>query len=255
MQQVTAHSTTGPRRATLVVSLATTAQEVREAQQLRFTVFNQVFEMSAVANAGGINADEFDDYCDHIIVRDTKTSCVVGTYRVMSPTAAHRMGRYYAEQEFDMSGLGPVRTSVIELGHACIHQDYRSGSVLRLLWGGLARYIQRERCEYLISCSSVSASDGGRNAAALYHAFTSKHYAPAEFRVTPYDPFPIHAFDAAYVPVIPTLLKGHLRRGAWVCGHPAWDRDYNSADFFMLLPLSKLNGHCAQVNGKKDQPL
>ncbi|MBT2372561.1 GNAT family N-acetyltransferase [Pseudomonas fluorescens] len=247
------HSSASQISAKLTISLASTKEEVREVQRLRYKVFTETFRLSKLENPDGVNIDEFDDYCDHLIVRDTKTSRVVGTYRVMSPTAAQRMGRYYSEQEFDLSRLDNLRMHIIEAGHACVHPDYRSGSVIMLLWAGLAMYMRRERCDYLMGCASVSLSDGGHNAVALYHAFTSENFAPAEYRVTPHKPFPIHEREAGHTPHMPPLLKGYLRSGAWVCGKPAWDPDFHSADFFLLLPLSKLDSRYARHYFKADK--
>lgn len=247
-------SSTNTHRSKLTVSLATTQEEVREAQRLRYRVFNETFHFSTLANPDGLNIDTFDDYCDHLIVRDTQTSCVVGTYRVMSPTAAQRMGRFYSEQEFDLSRLTHLRVRMTEAGHACVDPDYRSGSVIMLLWTGLAMYMRRERCDYLVGCASVSLADGGHNAAALYHAFTPKNFAPSEYHVTPHNPFPVHDRETRTAPQMPPLLKGYLRSGAWVCGEPAWDHEFNVADFFMLLPLSKLDSRYARHYLKTETP-
>ncbi len=230
----------------LTVGLASTPEQLREAQALRYKVFAETFSAPALVNAEGLNVDEFDQYCDHLIVRDNTTLKVVGTYRLMSPAGAQRMGRYYCENEFDLSRLEHLRSRIIEAGHACVHPDYRSGSVIMLLWSGLALYMQREQCDYLMGCASVSLSDGGHNAAALYHAFTPGQFAPAEYRVTPHHPFPLEEPKFGHVAHMPPLLKGYLRSGAWVCGEPAWDRDFHSADFFMLLPLSKLDSRYAR---------
>ncbi|MGB8419745.1 GNAT family N-acetyltransferase [Paraburkholderia sp.] len=239
----------------LTASLACTQEEIREAQRLRYKVFIETFSFSKLANPGGLNVDEFDDYCDHLIVRDAETSRVVGTCRVMSPTAARRMGQYYSEQEFDLSRLDHLRMRVVEAGHVCIHPDYRSGGVIMLLLAGLAAYMQRERCDYLMGCASASLSDGGDNAAALYHAFRPENFAPAEYRVTPHQPFPVYEREAGHVPHMPPLLKGYLRSGAWVCGEPAWDPDFHSADFLLLLPLAKLDSRYARHFLKLDSPI
>lgn len=248
------YSSANSKQAALTVGLASTPEEIREIQRLRYNVFTETFSLSKLANPDGLNIDEFDDYCDHLIVRDTQTSRVVGTYRIMSPTAAERLGRYYCEQEFDLSRLNHLRQRSIEAGHACVHPDYRSGSVIMLLWSGLAMYMRRERCDYLMGCASVSLADGGHNAAALYHAFTAQHLAPSEYRVTPYNSFPVHDRKGGKAPQMPPLLKGYLRSGAWVCGEPAWDTDFNAADFFMLLPLSKLDSRYARHFLKADKP-
>ncbi|HWX01323.1 GNAT family N-acetyltransferase [Collimonas sp.] len=246
MQLLTNAGAASSSDAKLTVSLASTQEEVREVQRLRYKVFIEAMGLSALANADGLDSDEFDAYCDHLIVRDTKTLRVVGTYRVMSPHAARRMGRYYSEQEFDLGRLDNLRSSIAEAGRACIDPDYRSGSVIMLLWAGLAAFMRRERCDYLMGCASVSLADGGHNAAALYHALDQNSFSPAEYRVTPHVPFPVYEREAGHVAQMPPLLKGYLRSGAWVCGDPAWDPDFHSADFFLLLPLSKLDGRYAR---------
>ncbi|MDB5764882.1 MAG: family N-acetyltransferase [Herminiimonas sp.] len=239
----------------LTLSLATTPEEVREVQRLRYKVFIEAMGLSALANSDELDRDEFDDYCDHLIVRDSKTLIVVGTYRVLSPHAARRIGRFYAEQEFDLGRLDNLRGRIAETGRACIHPDYRSGGVIMLLWAGLAAFMKKEKCDYLIGCASMSLADGGHNAAALYHALSDTNLAPLEYRVTPHLPFPINERDPGHKPQIPPLIKGYLRGGAWVCGEPAWDPDFHCADLFMLLPLAKLDDRYARHYLKETRPL
>ncbi|ASV38970.1 GNAT family N-acetyltransferase [Pseudomonas sp. NS1(2017)] len=247
------HSTAQFPRAGLVVSLATRQEEIREVQRLRYRVFTETFKLSELANPEALNIDEFDDYCDHLLVRDAKTAAVVGTYRLMDPAAAQRMGHYYSEREFDLSALASLRARTVEAGHACVHPEYRSGSVIMLLWSGLAKYMERQGCDHLMGCASVSLSDGGHDAAALYRGFTAENRAPADYRVTPHIPFPLDEFKPGHVPRVPPLLKGYLRSGGWVCGAPAWDKEFNVADFFMLLPLSKLDSRYARHYLKSKQ--
>lgn len=230
----------------LALSLASTMEEVREVQRLRYKVFIEGGGMSRLYHPDGLDQDEFDSWCDHLIVRDTNTLKVVGTYRVLSPQAAIRAGSLYSEKEFNLGRLDPIRGRIAEAGRACIHPDYRGGAVLLMLWGGLAAYMKRHGCDYLAGCASVSLADGGRSAAALSHLLYSSSLAPSEYRVTPRLAFPVHAPEPGYQPQIPALIKGYLRGGAWICGEPAWDPDFHCADFFMLLPLVKLERRYAR---------
>ena len=45
---------------------------------------------------------------------------------------------------------------------------------------------------------------------------------------------------------LPPLVKGYFRLGAYVCGDPAWDPDFNTADLLLLLPMSQLNKRYAK---------
>jgi putative hemolysin len=158
-------------------------------------------------------------------------------------------GRFYSEYEFDLGRLNNIRSRIVEAGRACIHPDYRGGSVIMLLWAGLADYMRRERCEFLIGCASISLADGGHNAVAVVNAIAAKHAAPPEYRVTPHLPFPIGALTPAAKAQVPALIKGYMRSGAWVCGDPAWDPDFESADVFLMLPLANLDSRYAKHYG------
>ena len=239
----------------LTLSFAANFDEVREAQRLRYKVFVEAAGLLRPASHNGLDQDEFDEYCDHLIVRDSSTSAVVGTYRVLSPNAARRRGRFYSEQEFDLRKLDPLRDRIVEAGRACIHPDYRSGGVIMLLWAGLAAFMEREKCNYLIGCASISLADGGHDAMAIYHGLSETNLAPAEYHVVPRLPYPVRKCAPGWKPKVPPLIKGYLRSGAWVCGEPAWDPYFHCADLFMMLPLAKLDSRYARHYFRDAGPL
>ena len=235
--------------AKLSLSMASTPAELREVQRLRYKVFIEGMGLDTLKNPDRLDSDEFDEHCDHLIVRDTSTLKVVGTYRVLSAARAAKFGRLYSENEFDLGRLNHLRSRMVEAGRACIHPKYRGGSVIMLLWAGLAEYMRRERCDYLVGCASISLADGGHNAVAVYQALAGKHLAPSEYRVTPHLAFPVWQVEAAQTVQVPPLIKGYVRSGAWLCGEPAWDPDFESADIFMMLPLANLDGRHARHYG------
>lgn len=246
MQIQSTHIDTAATKGTLVLAIARTPHEVREVQRLRYKIFFESAGLAKPGNHDGLDRDEFDAYCDHLLVRDSRTLEVVGTYRVLSPRGARRIGRLYSEGEFELGRLANLRGRTVEAGRACIHPAYRSGAVIMLLWAGLAEYMRREACEYLIGCASISLADGGCNAHAVYHALSRTNLAPLEYRVTPHLPLPVSASCAADRYEVPPLLKGYMRSGAWICGAPAWDPQFNCADLFLLLPLSNLDERYAR---------
>ncbi|MCU6499911.1 GNAT family N-acetyltransferase [Rugamonas sp. A1-17] len=239
----------------LVLSMASTPEELREVQRLRYKVFIETMGLSSLVREDGLDSDEFDEHCDHLIVRDSSTLKVVGTYRLLSAARARKLGRVYSEGEFDLGRLNNLRGRMVEAGRACIHPDYRGGSVIMLLWSGLAEYMRRENCDYLAGCASISLADGGHNAVAVYQSLVGAHLAPSEYRVTPHLPFPFSKLEASQKPQVPPLLKGYMRSGAWICGEPAWDPDFESADLFLLLPLANLDGRYARHYGVAGEPL
>ncbi len=224
----------------LYTSFARNISEVEEAQRLRYKIFAE--EMGAnIASTNGLDSDGFDEFCDHLLIRDSKSNEVVGTYRILNPTMANEAGGYYSAGEFDLSRLNHLFDRTVEVGRACVHPDYRNGGTITSLWAGLAKYMQANRYEYMIGCGSIGMADGGHMAASLYTSLQAKYLAPPEYRVFPRCPLPLEALTTNMEVSCPALIKGYLRLGAYICGEPAWDPDFNSADMLVMLPLSRMN--------------
>ena len=230
----------------LRVHMATTPWELRAAQKLRWEVFAQELGARLETPEWGVDIDPFDDYCQHLIVTDEAQGQVVGTYRILSPKAAWEIGRYYSESEFDLQRLAHLRGQLVEIGRSCIAPEYRTGAVITMLWGGLAQYMQQGAYEHLIGCASISMADGGHSAANIYQSIRHTHSCPLEYRVFPHAPLPVADLCTAHGAEVPPLIKGYLRAGAWVCGDPAWDPDFNTADILMLLPMRNMSSRYAR---------
>ena len=230
----------------LTFSLARSVTEVTEAQRIRFKVFAE--EMGAkLPSAGlGLDIDRFDEFCDHLLVRDHGNDKVVGTYRILPPAQAVKAGSYYSEPEFDMTRLMHLRDRMVEVGRSCVHPDYRDGATITQLWSGLADYVTKHNHEYLIGCASISMGDGGHYAASVYNKIHKLHAAPSEYRVFPHCRLPLESLNQNLDVIIPPLIKGYLRLGAYIAGEPAWDPDFNCADVFILLPVSRMNARYAK---------
>ena len=237
----------------LHVGLATCETEILEAQKLRYRVFADEMGARLATRTPGVDRDIYDPFCEHLIVRDEAAGRIVGTYRILSPAAARKVGGYYSENEFDLTRLQNLRSRLVEIGRSCIDADYRSGAVIALLWSGLARYMQENGYDYLIGCASVSMADGGHNAASLYNRLREKHLAPLEYHVFPRYPLPLGSLRGDLEAEAPPLIKGYLRAGAWICGEPAWDPDFNTADLPILMPINKVDERYARhFMGRQD---
>jgi putative hemolysin len=231
------------------VSLAVDDNEIREAQRLRYQVFAGEMGARLATVLPGHDIDLYDPYCDHLLVRDLASGEVVGTYRILPPDAAKRIGSYYSEQEFDLTRLNCLRPRMAELGRSCVHRDHRSGGVIARLWMGLAEYMTRYGYEHIVGCASISLADGGHLAASVYRQLSATHLAPLEWHATPRDRLPLESLDDGQIAPLPPLIKGYTRSGGMICGEPAWDPDFNSADLLMLLPMAQLNRSYARRFG------
>lgn len=232
------------QRPNLSVGFARTASDILDAQRLRYNVFAGEMGANLPCRTPGVDQDIYDPYCEHLIVRDLQHGEIVGTYRILSPENAQQVG-YYSENEFDLTRFQYLRPRLVEIGRSCVHPDYRTGSAITLLWAGLAQYMAEHQYDYLMGCASVSMADGGHEAASLYLRL-SEHMGPLEYRVFPRCPLPLAALQQNRATETPPLIKGYLRAGAWICGDPAWDPDFNTADLPILLPMSRLSPRYAK---------
>jgi putative hemolysin len=226
---------------------ARSEDDVRQAQQLRHLVFAQEMGARLTVPKGtppGLDVDLFDPFCEHLLVRASgargEPGPVIGTYRVLTPAAAKRVGGWYSETEFDLTRLAPLKKNMVELGRSCVHPAWRSGGAILALWGALAEFMLRNSLDTIIGCASVSMRDGGHFAASLWQQLNHTHPAPMEWCVTPRMPLPMEGLRTDLHVEPPALVKGYLRCGAKLLGAPAWDPDFNTADLPLLLRVEDL---------------
>src|SRR5690606_7369331 len=133
------------------------------------------------------------------------------------------------------------RQNLVEVGRSCIHPDFRTGAVIMLLWSGIACVMREAGYRYALGCASVSLRDDGATAAEVWRrAMQSLAAQPALQRVTPHHPYPVERAGQALPARMPPLIKGYLKLGADICGKPAWDPDFNTADFPVLLDIERM---------------
>ena len=226
------------------VSWARRQDEVRQAQQLRYQVFALEMGANLPRTLPGHDIDRFDDYCEHLLVRDVASQQVIGTYRVLTPTQARRAGSTYSDTEFDLTRLQSLRERMVELGRSCVHAGHRHGGVILALWGALAEFMARNQLDTMIGCASIPMQHngvyGGHAAASIWRQVSKTHLASDDYRVSPRLALPVERLDDSLEVEPPALINGYLRLGAKVLGAPAWDPDFNSADLPMMMRIADL---------------
>ncbi len=229
------------RRVRFVTEVASGADQVLEAIGLRHRILAGEVQAEAGKAAAAIASDRFDRYCDHLIVRDAIRERVVGAYRMLGCEGACAAGGFYSETEFDLRGLKRLSGRILEVGRACVDADYRDGVVISMLWAGLFKYIVTRNYDYVIGCGSISLADSGRAAAGICRRLLRDHLCEPDLRVTPRRAFPLDEDEHSLETPVPPLINGYLRVGASVCGEPAWDPGFNTADMLMMLPTARMN--------------
>ncbi len=221
--------------------MAQTLEDLIDCQRLRYLVFNCELGEGLDSSARvGLDRDRYDFICDHLLVRDTASGKLVGTYRMQSGFRAKGNLGYYSEQFFDFAPFERIRSEVLELGRACVHTEYRNTAVLHLLWKGVARYAASCGAHYLFGCSSLSSQDENAGMA-LYEQLRGKYLIDHALRTEPKPGFACRADStAAQAPAIPRLFRAYLDVSARLCGPPAIDREFKTIDFLTLIDLQRI---------------
>ena len=224
----------------LAAFIASDEATVRRALRLRYQVF--AGEMGARLHnlEPGLDRDEFDAYCDHLVVVDRTLDQVIGCTRLLRDDQARRLGRFYSEGEFELETVLSRPGRFLEIGRTCVAPGYRGGLVIAALWSELADYVARGHFDFLMGCASISPGPSGFAVDAVYRQLAADQLGPAELGVRPRVPVPPHQRCRRDESGIPPLLQAYLRLGAWVCGEPCWDPDFNVMDVFILLSLERL---------------
>ncbi|MSP38673.1 MAG: GNAT family N-acetyltransferase [Deltaproteobacteria bacterium] len=229
------------------VKIATEPGEIEEAQRLRFEVFNLELNKGLQESyARGLDIDEFDPFCQHLIVRHLKSGDVVGTYRLLLGSQARRHIGFYSEKEFDLSRIKMLDGELLELGRSCARKDYRDRALVPLMWEAITAHARQHKARYAFGCGSLYTT-GTDQVSAMFALLKKKYYAPEAQRVMPLEAcrFKDLAEDfiienePALFQKLPGLIKGYLRAGAVVCGLPALDAEFGTADFFVMLDFAK----------------
>lgn len=220
------------------VGLAESLDDLIACQRLRYLVFNCELGEGLDASARtGLDRDQFDFICDHLMVTDARTGMLAGTYRMQSGYRAKGNLGYYGEELFDFAPFESIRSEILELGRACVHEAYRHTPVLNMLWKGIARYAIICGARYLIGCSSVTSQDENEGIA-LYEALQGKYLVAPNLRTNPKPGHECLSTGATIdAPVPPRLFRAYLDVSARLCGAPAIDREFKTIDFLTLLDL------------------
>lgn len=219
------------------IQLATTTMELMESQALRYQHFFVGTRHHRGKNLFQLDQDSFDIWCDHILLRERRTSQLIGACRILSPSTAKKMGRYYSETEFDLSELVNIRDTLIEVDRICIHHAYRNGSAVRILVKAICRFAILKGFRYISCCGSVALSDRGCDPDVLFKKYHRPNIVAKMYSVQPLNPFrPTHP-PQEHLTKIPPVIRFLMAIGAQVCGPPSHDPYLECADLFMLLDI------------------
>jgi len=229
-----------------IVRFAENEREVKEAQRLRFEVFNlELGEGLPEAYEDKLDSDKFDVQCHHLLVIDKKSDRVIGTYRMQTYGIAQKQNGFYTAAEFDLSSIpGRILKESAEVGRACIDREHRNGRVLFLLWRGLAAYMNKMDVRYLFGCCSIN-SQNPEEAWEVMAYLRDKDLVHHEIKVDTTQNFscPVDETNIKYKEEteLPQLFRLYMDMGARVCSPPAIDREFRTIDYLVLIDKENLD--------------
>ncbi|MDX1974401.1 MAG: GNAT family N-acyltransferase [Rickettsiales bacterium] len=247
----------------LQVFIASRAEDIEEAQKLRYRVF--VEEMGAKPTPEMAvqkrDFDAFDQACDHLLVVDHQAEGgykIVGTYRLLRRDTMKKIGRFYSASEYDISAIVNYPGEIMEVGRSCVDVNYRNRAVMQLLWRGIGSYVAHFHIALMFGCASFNGTDPKQHALALsylhhYHrapealcpVALKEHY--VEMNLMPKESFdPKEAFG-----LLPPLIKGYLRLSGYIGAGAYIDHDYNTTDVSIVVKTDRVTEKYAQRYGKE----
>lgn len=233
----------------LIVRLAENQLEIEKALTLRYNVFNQELgEGLPISAQTGKDRDDYDLFCDHLIVLDKKQDSIVGTYRLLRRSVARANIGFYSETEFDLRPVYELEDEVAEIGRSCVHPEYRDGSVILLLWTGLASYMLQYNLRYLMGCGSIHSIDSDTASKIHYYLKEKDALVRCDLDIKPHASHKMDGFSTGFsadiksiTKSVPPLIKGYVRVGARMCSEPAVDRAFGTTDFFVFFDINEVN--------------
>ncbi|MBN1114826.1 MAG: GNAT family N-acetyltransferase [Oligoflexia bacterium] len=226
------------------VGIANTKKELDELYRLRFDIFNVELNEGIRENeAIKRDIDKFDEYCDHLIVKETAKGSIVATYRIHPSWKMNRELGFYSSTEFDISALELDRIRSIEVGRACIAPEHRHNFLVVAMWFGIRKYCQINDVETLFGVASIPKCTIEELSSLHKHLVDAGHIAMGKV-------YPLEDQKAAIIPnpskefrkeLKGSLLKGYLKIGAKLMGEPVFDPVFRCYDYFVLLEMKSVN--------------
>lgn len=247
------------RAGNLAVHIATKPEEISASQELRYRIFFE--EMGGIPSEEAKrikrDSDRFDDYCDHLLVRDydlpAESGQVVGTYRLLRRSALRDLPSFYSESEFDISAIKRLKGELLELGRSCVDANYRNRAVMTLLWRGIGAYVTQHNVQLMFGCASFFGIDPQEHKIPLSYLY-HYHMAPEEMRSKA---LPDQYIDMNLMPkeainekrafaALPALIKGYLRMGGYIGDGAVIDPHCKTIDVGIIVKTDLLTDRYSQ---------
>ncbi|AZZ36362.1 GNAT family N-acetyltransferase [Bdellovibrio sp. qaytius] len=226
------------------------AEELKAAFRLRYKVFQ--VEMIGLEDNDFEDHDAYDFDADHLGIFDAKSGFLIATCRLNHSDFCKS---FYSEQEFTIQPMLENNLRKLELGRVCVHNDYRKGIIIILLWRAIAKYIEISKSDILFGCGSVSTEDPEK-AYLLYRYLLENNKIRPQAGVEPTEKYKSPDFERLHLSsdlsvsaseakeaeaLLPPLCRSYFDIGCFVPTKPAFDADFKCIDFLTVLNIPELD--------------
>ena len=232
------------------IKIAESNFEIKKAQSLRYKIF---FKEKKIKKKNfkfllQRDYDFYDKISDHLIIIDNNREIrdnVIGTYRLLRGNCAKLYRGFYTEQEFDISNLKKNFSSkdILELGRSCVHPQYRSGIILKLLWQGISNYIKMYKIKILMGCASFHGTNPSKfkdEFSLLYESYRLPEDYDVKSLQSNEISFNKNINHSTILNKLPPLIKGYLRAGGMVSENFYIDKEFETIDYCVIMLTEKI---------------
>lgn len=225
--------------------LAESDDDLLSAQRLRYQAF--IAESGAREKASGLDADEFDNLCCHMLVEERKSGRVVATFRLLYLASGAELNMSYSAQYYDLTQLMKFDKPLVELGRFCVEPGLYDPEILRCAWAAMAAFVDKHKIELVFGCSSFKGVSA-RDYEDAFAMLKERHLAPARWlpRIKAPNVFQFakrlrrQPDKTKALRSMPPLLRSYLTMGGWVSDHAVVDKDMNTLHVFTGLEVRRI---------------
>lgn len=234
--------------------LAEADDDVRACQRLRHWAFREARGVCS-GDGLGLDQDEFDPHCRHMMIEDTRTGDLVCAFRMMPLNNGSEISRSYSAKYYNLDALEDYPGKMVEMGRFCLAPGCKDPAVVRVAWAAMTRFVDDEKVQLMFGCSSFHGveADEYMDAFAL---LKEKHLAPPRWlpRVKAPKVFRFARKLGLRRPNMklalgrmPPLLRTYLVMGGWVSDHAVIDTDLNTLHVFTGVEIARVPSKRAKL--------
>jgi putative hemolysin len=180
----------------------------------------------------------YDEKAIHFVVYDDDEN-IIGYYRTRLFSKENVM-ESQASDLFDLKYFETFSLVSLELSRACVHKNYRDGSVISLLWTKISEFLLSNNIKYCFGTTSAKKFVIDDFYWIVYHGnILTYPIMPKNINQENLYLDKIEEDDVKKKNVT-TLIRAYGKQGALFCPYPAYDSQWQTYDYFTVFETKSL---------------